>query len=104
MVGQRGQLLGQAPGLIAEQPRHRTGQQVVGCEQVDLPGAVRGEHPEAGGARPAYDVRGVLAPGHREVEERPDGRPDRLVVVRVDAVTGEHDGAGARGVGGAQSR
>ena len=40
VVGGRGQLGGQAPGLVAEQPGRRAGEQLVGVVEVDLAGAV----------------------------------------------------------------
>ena len=43
MVGERRQLGGQAPGLVAEQPGGRAAAS-VGVEEVDLPGAVGGQH------------------------------------------------------------
>ena len=40
MVGGGGEVVGQAPGLVAEEPGGRAREQLVGLEEVDVTGAV----------------------------------------------------------------
>ena len=99
MVGQCGQLGGQAPGLVAEQPGSGAGQR--GVVEPDLAGAVRGEHGEPGLLRRADGGLGGRLDGERQVEQRADAGPHRLGVVGVDRAAREHHGVGARRVGAA---
>ena len=96
MVGQRGQVLGQAPGLVAEQPRRGPGQ--VGVEQVDLTCAVGGQDREAAGLRLAHGGSGIGLDREGQVEQAPDGGAHGLGVVGVDGLPGQHDRVGARRV------
>ena len=99
MVGQCGQLGGQAPGLVAEQPRSRAGQR--GVVEPHLAGAVRSEHGEPGVLRRAHRGLGGRLDGERQVEERADAGPDRLGVVGVDGAAREHHRVRAGRVGAA---
>ena len=101
MVGEGGELVGQPPGLVAEQPRGGPGEQVVGLVEVDLAGAVGGQDHEPGRLGGAYGGRGIGLDGDRQVEEAADRGPHRLGVVRVDRVAGEHDRVGSGRVGAA---
>ena len=107
VVGERGELRGQPVRLVAEQPGRRPAEQPVvgGVVEVDLARAVGGQH--RSGRRPAAALTaaaGVVGDRERQVEEAADGGPHGLGVVGVDRVAGQHDGVGARRVGGCGSR
>ena len=108
VVGQGGELGGQAPGLVAEQPGRRAGQQVAGVVEVDLAVTVGGEHGQPGRpgrARRRPPASGSTASG--QVEQAADAGPDGLGVVGVDAscpASTTRVGAGRVGACGSRCR
>ena len=99
MVGQRREVLGQPPGLVAEQPGGGAGEQVVGLEQVDLAGTVGGQHHQACRLGRADGGDRVRLDGHGQVEGAADAGAQRLGVVEVDRAAGQDDRVGTGGVG-----
>src|SRR3546814_634771 len=106
VVGECGQLGRKAPGLVAEQPRRRSGEQtVVGrVVQVDLTGTIGSEHDQAGSLGTAYGVRGLGLGREWQVKETAHGGPHGLGVVGVDGASRQHDRVGSGRVGGADHR
>ena len=67
MVGQRRELVGQPPGLVAEQPRDRLVEQsgALRLEQVGVSRSVSGKYDEAGVLGTSYAVGRVVQPPRR---------------------------------------
>ena len=79
VVGQRREVVGQAPGLVAEQPGDRLLEQpgALGLEQVGLPRSVGGEHDEAGRLRASYGLGRVVGQRDGQVPQAADASRGR---------------------------
>ena len=102
VVGGAGELGGQPPGLVAEQPGGRAAR----AARRRRRGRPRRRRRRRARSRPAAWAaadRGerVGLDRDREVEQAADAGPHGLGVVGVDRVAGQHDGVGAGRVGGA---
>lgn len=81
-------------GLITEQPRNRTGKQLVGFVEIDIPIGDGGDCADSclvAGIEHCIDVGFAR---QRQVKHAARSGPHTLAVVRIHAVTGENDAVG----------
>src|SRR5687767_3817181 len=95
VVGDRGQLGRQPPGLVAEDPRGGSGELLVGVVQVDLARGIGGEVDETGVLSGPDSGERVGLDHDREVEDAADAGPHGPRVVGVHRAPGQYDGVGA---------
>src|SRR5690606_23858669 len=103
-VGERAGLLGQPPGLVAEDPGGRAAQGalVQPVVEVPVPGPVRWWQPYTRVPQSRHGLFDGDAYGDGKVEQRADGGAYGLGVVQIHGGVGEDDGLGSGGVGAAQ--